>query len=49
MHALYRNMDQATLDAAYNNGQAVTDSASILADFQQRSFLLVAQFIDLDA
>jgi hypothetical protein len=33
----YRGMDQATLDAAYNNGQAVADSAAILADFQRRS------------
>src|SRR4051794_38454479 len=34
---IYRGMDQATLDAAYNNGQAVADSAAILADFQRRS------------
>ena len=42
MNELYRGMDQATLDAAYNNGQAVADSAAILADFQQRSDALRA-------
>lgn len=41
---IYRGMDQATLDAAYNNGQAVADSAAILADFQQRSDALRAAY-----
>ena len=44
MNPIYRGMDQATLDAAYNNGQAVADSAAILADFQQRSDTLRAAF-----
>jgi acetyl esterase/lipase len=34
---LYRGMDGAALDAAYNNSAAVTDSPRILADFQVRS------------
>ena len=46
MNELYRGMDQATLDAAYNNGQAVADSAAILADFQQRSDALRATYPD---
>lgn len=37
VNATYRGMDQAALDAAYNNGQAVADSAVVLADFQRRS------------
>jgi arylformamidase len=44
MDELYRGMDQATLDAAYNNGQAVADSAAILTDFQQRSDALRAAY-----
>ena len=42
MNNLYRGMDQATLDAAYNNGLAVASSADILADFQRRSDALRA-------
>jgi predicted esterase len=42
MTGLYRDMDQVALDAAYNNGQAVADSAAILADFQRRSDALRA-------
>jgi acetyl esterase/lipase len=34
---LYRGMDQAALDAAYNNAAAVADSAAQMADFQARS------------
>jgi len=34
---LYRGMDRAALDAAYNNSAAVTDSAAMMADFQARS------------
>jgi arylformamidase len=35
--ALYRGMDRATLDAAYNNGAAVANSAAFMADWQARS------------
>lgn len=34
---IYRGMDRATLDAAYNNSAAVTDSAERLADWHRRS------------
>ncbi len=34
---LYRGMDRAALDAAYNNSAAVGDSAGLLADFDERS------------
>ncbi len=34
---LYRGMDRAALDAAYNNTVAVADSAKLLADWQARS------------
>lgn len=37
MNALYRGMDHATLDAAYNNTEAVADFPSVLAGFQARS------------
>lgn len=38
MNALYRGMDRATLDAAYNNVKAVTDDfPAILSDFRARS------------
>jgi acetyl esterase/lipase len=40
MAALYRGMDRATLDAAYNNSAAVRESARIIADWQARSDLL---------
>jgi acetyl esterase/lipase len=33
----YLGMDRAALDAAYNNGAAVADSAHIMADWQARS------------
>lgn len=39
MH-LYRGMDKATLDAAYNNSAAVTDSAQILMRWEDRSMQL---------
>ncbi|OGA50899.1 MAG: esterase [Betaproteobacteria bacterium RIFCSPLOWO2_12_FULL_63_13] len=39
---LYRGMDRAQLDAAYNNSAAVADSPAILADWQARSELLRA-------
>ena len=35
--ALYRGMDRAALDTAYNNGAAVKNSAQIVADWQARS------------
>ncbi len=34
---IYRDMDRAALDAAYNNSAAVADSAAQMADFQLRS------------
>ncbi|MDH4555142.1 alpha/beta hydrolase [Pseudomonas sp. BN417] len=42
MTTLYRGMDRATLDAAYDNTAAVADFPAILADFQSRSALLYA-------
>jgi arylformamidase len=35
--AIYRGMDQATLDAAYNNSLAVPDSAELMARGRERS------------
>jgi acetyl esterase/lipase len=40
--ALYRGMDRAALDAAYNNGAAVKNSAQIVAEWEQRSARLRA-------
>ena len=40
--SLYRGMDPAALDAAYNNTAAVPDSARILADWEVRSGALAA-------
>lgn len=37
MGELYRGMDRAALDAAYNNGAAVPNSAEIVTDWQARS------------
>ena len=37
-------MDQAALDAAYNNTAAVADSARILADWERRSAEIAAQY-----
>ena len=37
MNAIYRGMDRASLDTAYNNTGAVAGAAGILADFQARS------------
>jgi acetyl esterase/lipase len=37
-------MDQAALDAAYNNSAAVVDSASIIADWDRRSAELAAAY-----
>ena len=34
---LYRDMDQAALDAGYNNSTAVANSAALMADFTERS------------
>jgi arylformamidase len=39
---MYRGMDRAALDAAYNNGAAVADSASIVAGWEARSARLRA-------
>jgi acetyl esterase/lipase len=39
-------MDRATLDAAYNNGAAVKNSAQIVADWQARSDRVRAQYPD---
>ena len=42
--SLYRGMDQAALDSAYNNIAAVADSARILADWERRSAVLAAAY-----
>lgn len=47
---LYRGMDRAALDAAYDNTKAVANSAALLADFEARSAKLRAampQHLDL--
>lgn len=47
---LYRGMDRAALDAAYDNSKAVTNSAALLADFEARGAQLRArhpQHLDL--
>jgi acetyl esterase/lipase len=47
---LYRGMDRAALDAAYNNGAAVADSAGFIARWEQRSAALRAaepRYLDL--
>jgi acetyl esterase/lipase len=41
---VYRGMDQAALDAAYNNTVAVANSAAILADWERRSAALAAAY-----
>jgi acetyl esterase/lipase len=49
MH-VYRGMDQAALDAAYDNTSAVADSARVLADWERRSAEVAAahpQHLDL--
>jgi arylformamidase len=43
---MYRGMDRAALDAAYNNGAAVKDSAQIVADWEARSARLRAAHPD---
>jgi len=43
MAELYRGMDRAALDAAYNNGAAVRNSAAIVTDWQARSDRLRAR------
>lgn len=40
MTAIYRDMDQTALDAGYNNTLAVSDSAALLQDFDERSAAL---------
>ncbi len=48
--SLYRGMDRAALGAAYDNSAAVTDSAALLAGFDERSARLRAarnQHLDL--
>jgi acetyl esterase/lipase len=42
MAALYRGMDRAALDAAYNNSAAVRSSGEIVADWRERSRALRA-------
>lgn len=42
----YRGMDRAALDAAYNNGAAVKNSAQIVADWQARSDKVRAKYPD---
>ena len=41
--SLYRGMDRAALDAAYNNSAAVANSTEVMADFQLRSDRLRAR------
>lgn len=41
---LYRGMDRAALDAAYDNTAAVANSAALLADFDARSARLRARY-----
>lgn len=41
--SLYRGMDRAALDAAYNNVKAVADFGAVLADFQSRSASVYAR------
>ncbi len=43
MTVLYRGMDRAALDAAYDNTAAVSNSALLLADFDERSRRLRAE------
>jgi arylformamidase len=42
--SVYRGMDQAALDAAYNNTTAVADSSRILADWERRSAAVAAAY-----
>jgi acetyl esterase/lipase len=41
---IWRSLDQAALDRAYNNGLAVSDSAAIVADWEQRSAVMRARY-----
>src|SRR5882672_10831633 len=41
---LYRGMDRAALDAAYNNSAAVADSATIVEDWTRRTAALRSRF-----
>ncbi len=43
MERLYRGMDRATLDRAYDNTRAVADFPAVLADFRRRSAQLYAR------
>ena len=43
---MYRGMDKAALDAAYNNGAAVRNSAQIVAGWEARSAKLRAAHPD---
>jgi arylformamidase len=47
MTAIYRGMDRAALDAAYNNSAAVANSAQIVAAWQRRSDALKPQKVEL--
>jgi acetyl esterase/lipase len=47
--SIYRGMDQAALDAGYNNSIAVADSARFIADWERRSASVAAAYPqDLD-
>ena len=46
MKPIYRGMDRAALDAAYNNQAAVPASAKIVADWQKRSERVRAKYPD---
>jgi len=47
MAALYRGMDRAALDAAYNNGAAVPNSGTIVAEWRRRSDAIRTQSREL--
>ena len=41
--AIYRDMDRAALDAAYDNGKAVAESAKFITDWERRSAEMAAE------
>ena len=43
---LYRGMDRAALDAAYNNAVAVKNSGAIVEDWTRRTAMVRARFAD---
>src|SRR5579859_6018744 len=47
IRTLYRGMDRAQLDAAYNNTAAVANSAAIVADWDRRSEALRRRSVEM--